>query len=288
MKKVFALPLALSAALVFGTIGCSDSNSRPKIASPVSQSGDGEVYSINTVSFPSRDDVAVSGLVGRFDDGLKHPVVIMVHDVDPSQHDKFDWLFFFEQLLEAGYMPLSIDLRGHGDTPLPIDDRDEELVGLLTIGDVEKSYFDVEAALLWLRNRDDVDLDRVAIIGDGGGGNVAYVSTGAFPQQVKTAVALSPGLLAQNEDGTLGPIVIGNGVTPFTPHSILFMVGEQDFLQVSQTQSVAYAGFATTMLDLTTDPKGLAIIPGSANHGLDLLGEPASLQLLLDWLADNL
>ena len=278
------------AVLLFAawTAGCGDDDDGPNIKSPVSQSGPGEVYRINTVSFASRDAVPVSGLMGQFDDGAKRPVVILVHDVDPTQHDKFDWLFFFEQLLQAGYVPLSIDLRGHGDTPLPADDRPAELEGLLTIGDVESSYFDVEAALLWLRERDDVDIDRIAVIGDGGGGNIAYVSTGAFPQQIKAAVALSPGLLATNPDGTLGPIVVGNGVTPFTPHSILFMVGEQDFLQVSQTQSVSYAGFATTMLDLTSDPKELAILPGSTNHGLDLLGDENAVSLLLNWLADNL
>ena len=268
--------------------GCSDSDDGPNIESPVSQSGAGEVYKINTVSFASRDAVPVSGLFGQFDDGAKHPVVILVHDVDPTQHDKFDWLFFFEQLLQAGYLPLSIDLRGHGETPLPDDDRDASLVGLLTIGDVENSYFDVEAALLWLRERDDVDTDRIAIIGDGGGGNIAYVSTGAFPQQVKTAVALSPGLVATNPDGSLGPIVVGNGLTPFTPHSMLFMVGEQDFLQLSQTQSLAYAGFATTMLDLTSNPKELAIFPGTANHGIDLLSDNNAVDLLLAWLAENL
>lgn len=279
-------PLAFLCVLF---IGCGDDDDGAKITGPVDQTGTGEFFPIRSVSFPARDGVEVSGLFGQFQaDDEKRPVVIFVHDVDPSQHDKFDWLFFFEQIFAAGYMPLSIDLRGHGDTPLPTDDRPAELAGLLTIRDVENSYLDVEAALRWLRDQPGADTDRVAVVGDGGGGNVAFVSTGAFPQQVKAAVALSPGLLAQDASGALVQIVVGDDVEPFAPHSILFMVGEQDFLQISQTQSIGYAGFSTSLHELTTDPKTLAIIPGSDDHGLDLLGDDNAVQILLDWLDVNL
>ena len=49
-----------------------------------------------------------------------------------------------------------------------------------------------------------VDVSRIAIVGSGSGGNVAYVSLGNFPEQIKTGVSLSAGLWAFHFAGAVG------------------------------------------------------------------------------------
>ena len=108
--------------------------------------------------------------------------------------------------------------------------------------DVEESFLDVGAALTWLRSqRKTVDAARVAVVGTGVGGNVAYVSMGVFPRQIKTAVCLSPGAWAFSDQ--IVPIVIGEGLTNFNPHSILFMVGDQDVLTLTDGDPVELSRF---------------------------------------------
>jgi hypothetical protein len=46
----------------------------------------------------------------------------------------------------------------------------------------------------------------------------------------------------------------------------------------------SYAGFAEALASLTSDPKTLAVVPGVAGHGLELLEAPTLSQLVLDWL----
>ena len=87
----------------------------------------------------------------------------------------------FVALLERGYAVLAIDMRGHGQTPLPDDRQVFELV------DLELSFFDVHAALVWLPSQSQVDVSRIAVVGTGSGGNVAYVSSGIFPELIKPA-----------------------------------------------------------------------------------------------------
>jgi dienelactone hydrolase len=201
-----------------GAWGCGDGGGN-RIAGPDLPEGPGRVYPIRSVSFPSVDQVQVSALMAQpaGGQGLR-PAVVLVHDLFS---DKSEWLFLFERLLQRGYLPLAIDLRGHGDTPFPDDGRAGPF---LVVDDVENSYLDVQAALTWLRSQSGVDIARVAVVGNGGGANVAFMSSGAFPRQVKTAVAVSPGVWDRDRK----PIAVGTQVQPFSPQSILFMVGSDD------------------------------------------------------------
>ena len=272
-------------ALLAGTWGCGEDNKGIEIAGPDLEEGVGRSYPIESVSFQSVDQVTVSALFGKIPEGevQDRPVVILVHDLGVGTKD--EWGFFFEALLDQGYLPLSIDLRGHGQTPLPDDGRAQ---ANLLLADVENSHLDVQAALIWLSSQQGVDIQRVAVVGNGVGGNVAFVSAGAFPQQVKTAVALSAGLW----DLDFNPLVVGAGVESFSPQSVLFMAGEQDFV-IDQTgavitapngQPLSYVGFAQLLAGVTEDPKQLQVFPGTNDHGLDLLNNANAVDVLLDWL----
>ena len=241
--------------------------------------GRADPISIFTVSFPSNDGVEVSGLFGTAQDGESLPVVILLHDLGGS---KFDWLNntgTYVALLERGYSVLAIDMRGHGDTPLP-DDRQ-----VLELMDLELSYRDVHAALVWLPSQSEIDVSRIAVVGSGSGGNVAYVCSGLFPEQIKTSVSLSPGLW---RDPSFEPLVIGTGLEPFTPRSILFMAGDQDQIEAGGI-ILSYAKFARNLEAQTAEPKDLRVFPGSADRGFELLDNIAEAQdLFFLWLEEHL
>ena len=262
-----------------GIVGCSDSEEDLQIVGPDLPEGPGRVYPISTVSFPSNDGVEVSALFGMAQDGEALPVVILLHDLGGSKSDWLNNTGTCVALLERGYAVLAIDMRGHGNTPLPDNRQVLELI------DLELSYRDVQAALIWLPSQSEVDVSRIAVVGSGSGGNVAYVSLGEFPEQIKTGVSLSPGLWGAS---SFEPLVIGTGLEPFDPRSILFMVGDQDQI-VSGDIILSYADFARNLEALTAEPKELRIFPDSADHGFALLDNIAEAQdLFFLWLEENL
>ena len=275
MNKILCKWVWVLAAVV---MGCSDSEEELQIVGPDLPEGPGRAYTISSVSFPSNDGVEVSALFGAAEDD-ELPVVILLHDLGGNKADWLNNTGTYVALLERGYAVLAIDMRGHGDTSLPDNRQVVELI------DLELSYRDVGAALIWLPSQAKVDVSRIAVVGSGSGGNVAYVSLGRFPEQIKTGVSLSPGLWGAS---TLEPLVIGVGLEPFGPRSILFMVGDQDQIQTGDV-ILSYADFARNLEALTAEPKELRIFPDSADHGFALLDNIAEAQdLFFLWLEKNL
>ena len=92
------------------------------------------------------------------------PVVILLHDLGGNKSDWLSATDTYVALLERGYAVLAIDMRGHGQTPLPDNRQVLELI------DLELSFFDVHAALVWLQSQSKVDASRIAVVGSGSGG----------------------------------------------------------------------------------------------------------------------
>ena len=261
-----------------GIVGCSDSEEDLQIVGPDLPEGPGRVYPISTVSFPSNDGVEVSALFGTPEaDSL--PVVILLHDLGGNKTDWLSATDTYVALLERGYAVLAIDMRGHGETPLP-DDRQ-----ILELIDLEQSVRDVHAALIWLPSQSKIDVSRIAVVGSGSGGNVAYLSLGSFPEMIKTGVSLSPGLWGAS---SLEPLLNGTGIESFGPRSMLFMVGDQDQIQ-SGDIILSYVDFARSLEAQTAEPKDLRVFTDSADHGFALLNNvPEALDLFFLWLEENL
>ncbi len=274
-RSKYPWPLVLSLALA---LGCSDDDG-PAITGPDFPTGEGELYPVQEVTFPTVDDIPVSASYVRSSNETR-PVVILVHDLS-DDFGRLEWLFTerFPRILEAGYHALAIDLRGHGETPLPNDGRP---AGQLTYSDLEDMHLEVKAAITWLRSQPTADKARIGVIGVGLGASVAFVSMGAFPEDLRVGVALSPGFW--NPD--LQPVVVGAGIDPFDPHSILYLVGSEDVLvingQVFQLNEFASA------LDSVTRDSSLRVFDGVSDHGLDLLHSPGAMQQILDWLGEHL
>ena len=114
---------------------------------------------------------------------------------------------------------------------------------------------------------------------------MAYVSSGLFPELIKTSVVLSPGLWGAS---SLRPLVTGAGLEPFAPRSRLFIAGDQDQI-MSGNVTLSFAEFARNLEAQTTEPKELRIFPSSADHGFALLDNIAEAHdLFFLWLEENL
>ena len=267
-------------------VGCSPRDDDVTIEGPGLPTGPGIVYPVKDVAFTTVDSVEISARYGHPDVPRPYPVVILVHDIGEisSFIGGLEWLVagLFERLLEEGYSPLAIDLRGHGNTPYPDDGRPQEA---LLVSDLGNFHLDVRAALNWLKTEPSADIARVGIVGTGVGGNVAFVSMGAFPGDLQAGVALSPGVF---DPGSLEPLAIGAEVEDFSPHSMMFLVAENDIRQISEDLVLSYAAFASVLNDFTDDPKNLVVYKGQDAHGLDLLENPDVVDALLSWLEQNL
>ena len=266
--------------------GCATRNDDITIEGPGFPTGPGIVFPVKDITFPTVDSVEVSARYGHSTGPGPNPVVILVHDIGEISTfiGGLEWLVagLFERLLEEGYSPLAIDLRGHGNTPYPDDGRQNQA---LLVSDIGNFHLDVRAALNWLKSEPSADIARVAIVGTGVGGNVAWVSMGAFPDDLQAGVALSPGVF---HPSTLEPLAVGVEVENFSPHSMMFLVAENDIRQFSEDQVLSYAAFASVLNDFTDDPKNLVVYPGQEAHGLDLLQNPKVVDDLLSWLEEHL
>lgn len=267
------------------TVGCGDDDDNQSFDGPDLPTGPGRVYAVEQVTFTTVDAIPVSATFGAASQtGAAGPAIILIHDLGAAAGSD-EWLLsgLFEQFLDRGYMPLALDLRGHGTTPVPNDGRSAPQ---LLFSDLDDLHLDVRAAISWLKAQPGVDAARLAVIGNGAGGNVAYVSMGAFANDIKAGIALSPGLWETN---TQEPLVIGAGIEPFNPHTMLYIAGADDVLTLPSTgETLSYAGFATALASLTQDPKTLTIFEGNTDHGLDLLSDPNVAGLLFSWLDANL
>ena len=276
LSRYRGLLLALPAL----ALGCADDDDdRPVITGPDFPTGEGRLYSVHEVTFETVDQIPVSASYVRATEETR-PVVILIHDLGDLLGG-FEWLLAerFPAILEEGYHALAIDLRGHGETPLPDDGRQE---GQLTYPDLEDMHLEVGAAITWLRGQPTADKARIGVIGVGLGASVAFVSMGAFSQDLRVGVALSPGFLGTD----LQPVVVGQGIEPFAPHSILYVVGDQDFLVFGDT-TFDLSAWASAMYAATPDSR-LHVLEGVSDHGLDLLDVPGVMQQIRDWLREHL
>lgn len=269
---------ALVGAIAGSLVGCADDNGGGRAVGPGVEPGAGRVFTLKHTTFPAPDGVPVSAFYAPSGATPARPVVILLHDVTGTKDNWLQDTGLSIDLLEHGYFVVGVDLRGYGATPLP-EGRTSPL-----LQDLEDSYLDVEAALDWLRAQPEADTLRVAVVGNGSGGNIAYVSVGVLPQRIRTAVSVSAGLW----DRTLRPVVVGASLNPFDPRSVLFMAGGQDVLSGASV-TLSYADFARYLAAGTAEPKSVLIFEESADHGLDLLNNvPAASDSLLQWLQERL
>ena len=217
-----------------------------------------------TVSFATSDDKQIVGTVVHPREGTCLPAVLMIHQY---MRDRWQWGGLPEQLAERGYWVLAIDLRGHGDS----DEQDGYLPELLT--DPDQAPLDAEAALQWLRQREEIDDRRIGMVGTSIG---AYLAAVAFIQQwgVSPIVALSP--LNQAIRGLArhdGDIVL---------HDLYCIATEHD-------SDGAQARSCEELVQAATGNVQVEIFDGTADHGIEILeARPELTAPIIDWMVQTL
>jgi len=185
---------------------------------------------------------------------LKAPVLLLVHMVNSSREA---WQGFALTAQREGYAVLTIDLRGHGESDgSPFFEQMDQ---------------DLDAAIQWLRNRPEVDSERIGLAGASLGANLALRAGSRF-DQVKSVAMLSPGL--EYRGVTTIEALQGYGQRP-----VMFVAAEQD---------IYAADSARTLNSQSLGQHQLQIYPG-ADHGTALLQAQAGLQpMLLAWFKTTL
>jgi acetyl esterase/lipase len=172
--------------------------------------------------------------------GRDAPAVVLLHEIrgGPDQ-----WKPLIPYLHEAGFATLAYQSR-----PSPLE---------------AERLPDALGALRWLRDRPDVDPERIALVGASIGASTAVfaMATGAR-EQADAAVALSPpdssDIWALQDDDR------------YRPHDVLFVSDERESSSVEG------------MLDGAVRSK--AIRSEAPGHGVALLPEPGVHDALLTWL----
>lgn len=206
------------------------------------------------IEIAASDDLTLVGDLYRPDEMDDNaPAILLMHMLN-SQRSAYDPLIPY--LLDAGYIVLNVDLRGHGDTG--------------GFADWDLALEDVQAWFDWLREQDGVDASRVATIGASIGSNVALLACGNDADCV-TAVALSPGENYRN-------------VEPVSAIS----EGLNAFLIAAHNDSYS-ADSVRTFLNESTGFVNVRLYTGSA-HGTRLFDNSLEsvANAIVDWLDEQL
>ncbi len=119
-------------------------------------------------------------------DGM--PGVVLSHMLNRKRSD---WSAFANTLQAAGYHVLAIDLRGHGDSKM-----NGRRTGWRALSKKVFSHApnDPAAAAAWLREKNGIDKNRIALIGASIGANASVVAASRESSNIKTVVLLSCGI----------------------------------------------------------------------------------------------
>lgn len=174
---------------------------------------------------PSLDEIEVSqdSVTYQTEDGVRiaaswflppgetnPPVVILLHEEGGT---RAQWDQLIPILVNSGYAVLAPDLRGHGESTTIVRDGQEEPYTFVR----EEALLDVLAGLTWLQGRNDIDLNRVGVIGAGVGADLGYMSTGVFAP-VRAAIALTPHPYSPEDP-------LYSIIPDFTAHDVFIMAG---------------------------------------------------------------
>lgn len=147
------------------------------VLAPVSAQGNGEEIRIE-----AEDGLELVGLYYApelSEGGESAPAVLLMHHGSSVKESFID---FIPVLHEAGYAALTVDLRGHGatggrpDWDIAMDDTDRWIT--------------------WLSEQENVDPERVSIVGASIGGDLG-LNVMAVDERIQTIVVMSPSVEVQ-------------------------------------------------------------------------------------------
>lgn len=182
------------------------------------------------------------------------PGILLLHMEDGR---KEDWAGFATQMREIGYGPMTLDLRGHGEST----------------GEVDWGSMPADVLLAWnaLSAQSEVDPTRIVIVGAGAGADLALVAAAAEPG-VYALILLSPaieGFGLQTEEA-----MVAYGERP-----VLIVTSEDDLYSVEG---------ALTLAELAQGPQVLSVY-SQAGRGTDMFTrQPDLASLIQGWLRSQI
>lgn len=177
--------------------------------------------------------------------------VLLLHMWEGSRQD---WAAFAAQLQAAGYGVLALDLRGHGESG-----------GARTAAAMIQ---DAAVGVKLLRAREEIDGDRIFLIGASIGANVA-LNYAADDAAVRAAALLSPG---EDYRGVSTPAARAR----YGDRPLFIAASSEDAYAAASARTLAAAG-----------PHELLML-ADQGHGTRMLGTENGLEeAILDWLESN-
>jgi len=224
------------------------------------------------VRFPTPDGLLLNAWFIPVESEEDAPTLIFVHGLGSNREELLEQA---KLLYEHGYSALLLDLRNHGKSEGEIT----------TLGFQE--IFDVEGAVNFLITRNEVDPNRIGLVGHSLGGATVILAAAYIPL-IKATIAESAFTSLEDniEQGVreltglpsfpFAPLVVWFGerevgakihlvrpidhLAQIAPRAILFIHGEQDSLvDVSNSRS---------LFEAAKEPKELYIIPNAGHGGL--------------------
>jgi pimeloyl-ACP methyl ester carboxylesterase len=181
------------------------------------------------------------------------PAVLLLHATNGK---KEQWDPLIPQLTAHGYHVLAIDERSFGETGGTKNQK--------------AAITDIPEVMTWLRTQNNVDGERVAIIGADDGATLGIKTCGA-DKQCHVAIALSPTLQSR-------------GIK--SEETVQTLKKDKALLLVATQSDVSGSNAVRRLLDIAPRPVNvMARLYGASNkHGVELLGMADINIMMLDWL----
>lgn len=211
---------------------------------------------LEEVTFTTLDGINISASYGKpTAQEFASPAIIMIHQGGSSREEWLE-LGLVNQLLSEGYAVLTYDVRIHGKSGMD----DGELGDLFNNPD--RAPLDLQAALQYLEEEEQIDAQRIGIIGASIGANLACVAASSTAYNVQTVVAISAKVAAvESLSGMKQPLTYKNA----------FYIASED------EQEGKRKAWANEFFAKTSGNRAVTIAPGD-KHGAYILRESTTLQ----------
>lgn len=232
-------------------------------------------YTRETVLFDGFDRETVNGFLAIPKGVKKAPVVILLHGITQSKHQWWAEAgpYSFpgahrKALINNGFAVLALDARSHGERIMPNDFANPyEYVAKSYINGQRDLVFDsakdTKRAIDYLASRDDIDIDRIAVMGYSLGAMISW-AVASTDNRVKVMVSIAAPIqmrLEAKEWDIYSPIQFTPGLKST---SVLMIAAEEDYFYSKDLVETVFS-------QLPSRNKKLKFYPGGHDMSVDTL-----------------
>jgi dipeptidyl aminopeptidase/acylaminoacyl peptidase len=212
----------------------------------------------------------------------KAPCIISLHGLESSKESR-KWLIFESKLYNEGYAFLRFNFRGCGEKPDVSEGKFEET-------SLTSRIKDFKAALNFLKENVEIDVDRIGVIGSSFGGMVAIAS------QEKTIKALVTLAAPYKIDFTLtkegsyyllpsGKKLTANFFEDIQKYDLLNSIEKISSILIihGELDELIPVGHAYKLFKAAKEPKKLEIIKGADHRFSNIKHLDKVVELSLNW-----